>query len=142
MEMDWKTLDNLSIILGILSTFFAFMAAIFSGWQRYSASQEKKRLNQEVFICLNNIEKDKSIAIPFALRRREITRSEVLGLIGMLPMKRELKGSRYEISYLSTSMFREELSRVQDSISSDTLCIECTQSELEQFDMDKFNGSN
>ncbi len=142
MEIDWITLDRLSIGLGLLSTIFAAAAAMFSGWQGWSARREKKRLNNEIFIRLRNKKENKIIAIPFALRRRELTRSEVLGLIGMLPMKSELKRFRFAIGYLSTCAFREELSRVQDSCGEDTLAIDCTQSELDQFDMEKFNSEN
>jgi len=142
MDVDWQALDSLSIILGILSTVFAATAAVFSVWQRWSARKEGVRLNQEIFIRLSCSELVETIDIPFSLRRREITRSEILGLIGMLPMKAELKRFRYEIHYLSTSEFREELSRTQDSSGSDTLLIECNGEELGQFDMEKFNDDN
>jgi len=142
LEDSWATLDKYGIVLGILSAVFAFMAMIISGWQKYSSWREKTRKAQEVVLLLQSPGNDKKIQIPFALRRGEIIRSEILGLIGMLPMKTELKRFRYEIHYLSTNAFREEMSRLQDSTRETELKIICTEEELNQFDMEKFYNDN
>jgi hypothetical protein len=62
-----------------------------------------------------------------------VTRAEVLGLVGMLPMKE--KGARFSIKSLSLSdqRFSEELKRVQKSEGPEKFRVECTPEELEQF---------
>ena len=139
VQFNWSTLGNISTIIGILSAVFSFFAMFFSGWQRLTVYREKKRLNQEIFVHLRseNGGSDKDIRIPFTLRRGEINRSEILGLIGMIPMIPELKQPRYKIHYLSTEKFRKEISRVQDASGEGTLDIICTSEELAQFDKEK-----
>jgi hypothetical protein len=67
--------------------------------------------------------------LPIRLRRSEVTRSEVQGLIGMM----RADGQRYTLAHLATQTFGEALEAVKASPSADTLVIPCAPAEFEQF---------
>ncbi len=129
--LTWKAVENTSTIFGLLGSIFALFAWIQAGIISRNIKKEKERLNQEIKIVLQGDDDDHVISLPLALRRRELTRSELLGLLGMLPMKN--KGKRYEIRFLNTADFREAMSRVQDATEETVMTIPCTNKEIDQF---------
>lgn len=74
--------------------------------------------------------------LPLHLRARECARAEVLGRIGMLPMKEV--GKRFSITALSQGAFLEKLNAVQDGLTDEVVIIG-TESELGQFDWQKMS---
>ncbi len=69
------------------------------------------------------------------LRRAELTRAEILGRLGMIPMK--TKGSRFSLSYLNKPEFLAQINQIMDGSGDAVLTIPCTQEEFEQFDLTK-----
>ena len=61
---------------------------------------------------------------------------EILGWVGMLPMKVEEKGKRFEINYINSADFLDQLSQVQMGSGDVTFVIACTQEELDQFNVE------
>lgn len=65
--------------------------------------------------------------------RKHITRSEVLGILGVVQKNSK---ERYNIAYLSQTRFFDDLYEIQIG-KSDKLIMEITDEELEQFDITK-----
>jgi len=132
MSISWETLGNISTIVGLGGSCFALLAWLQAKIISRNVKREKDRLNQEIKIILKGEDERHIIKLPFTLRRREIVRSELLGLIGMLPMKNPKE--RFEIRFLSTPEFRQLLSEAQDGNGEAEMIIPCANSEIEQFD--------
>jgi len=133
----WIYIANISGIAGLLGSVFALLAWIQAIAISKNVQQEKMRLNQEIKIRLQGEDAGHVIDLPFALRRGELTRSELLGLIGMLPMIKEKERQRFEIHFFSTPQFRVEMSRMQDADQILEWSIPCTNEEIKQFDKEK-----
>lgn len=74
------------------------------------------------------------LKLPFGIRRGDFTRSEILGRVGMLPMKQ--KGCRFYLEYLNTSNFLEQINQVLANDDNSILIIPCNENEYAQFDID------
>jgi hypothetical protein len=112
------TLDKITII-------FSFLTMVMVGWNwiKNRKSEDKIQIyfqNQSgQIIWLENI----------SIIRKHVTRSEVLGILGVLQKNSK---ERYNIAYLSKTRFFNDLYGVQIG-ENDTLVIEVTDEELEQF---------
>ncbi len=120
-------------IIGILSALFALLAWLTSRKLRKEIAREKKRQNHKVKVVLRY--GADSLDLPVELRRLELTRAELLGRLGMLPMK--IKGSRFSLGYLSTREFLQQINRISESEGDTILIIPCDKDEFEQFDSSK-----
>lgn len=98
--------------------------------------QEQKRQEQEISVILQS--GAKSLKLPVELRRAEFTRSEILGRIGMIPMKNS--GQRFAIDYLNTPEFLRQINHILASDSNSILTIPCNEKEYDQFDLDRTNN--
>lgn len=72
------------------------------------------------------------IELSAKLRRAELTRSEILGRIRMLPLKK--KGG-FSIDYLATPDFLQQIDQIVEGSGAGILTIVCEKDELEQFDI-------
>lgn len=126
-----STLENISTITGLFGTVFALGAWGQALFISKNVKQEKKRLNQEIKIILQGEDDNHKIPLSFALRRKELTRQELLGLIGMLPTT--IEKQRFEIHFLHTEDFRHLLSSFQDGAEKTVMTIPCTNKEIDQF---------
>lgn len=123
--------DWIASISGILGFVFALFAWIQAWTLRRELEREKQRLAKTVNVVVNY--GAKKIELPVALRRGELTRAEVQGLLGVLPMKK--KGERYSIAYLNNEEFFHQLRQIGDGQSDSILTIPITDEELAQFDL-------
>jgi len=117
--------------VGIISAVIAAIAATLS-W--HQSKKDNKRKKQKIKIIIKIIGDKSQIELPIKISRGELSRGELLGWLGMLPMKKE--GSRFELLYLSDPKFFDELERVLSSDKKETMVIKCRKNELDQFDMD------
>lgn len=119
--------------IGIVGAFFAIAA----WWQarqiKKEMDAEKKRQQKTIRIVLSH--GDEKIELPVPLLRAELTRQEVLGRIGMIPMKKQ--NERYSIRYLNTVEFWEQLTQVMEGVGDSIFTIPLKGGELEQFDLKK-----
>lgn len=76
---------------------------------------------------------DKKIDLPIPLLRAELTRQEVLGRIGMIPMKDPK--ARFSIRYLNTVDFWEQLTQVMEGSGDGIVTIPLKENEIDQFDL-------
>lgn len=74
--------------------------------------------------------------LPLHLRREDLSRAEVLGRIGMLPMREP--GKRFSLKFLATGAFLIELEMLKGG-EGDVLSIPALEEEIDQFDLEKFS---
>ena len=127
--MDWVSF--MADLIGILSAFFALFAWRNTRKIRKETNLELERLNQKVYLRLSS--KKEYIDLPGGMRREELTRSEVLGWIGMLPMIEEKERERYKLAYTNTAQFFEQMNNIQSGKGDMTFEIPCDDEELAQF---------
>lgn len=120
-------------IIGVLSAVFALLAWFNTIRIRNDQKREQDRLSQKVRLTLKAKNTDDFIELPGEMRRAEVTRAEVLGWVGMLPMKE--KGKRFEIAYMNSADFLRQLSEVQTGNGDVIFVLQCTKEELHQFDV-------
>ncbi|MBF0585470.1 LapA family protein [Prosthecochloris sp. N3] len=120
-------------LIGIAGAFFALFAWLWSIWSMVRASKEKKRLRQRIPVVLKTRESLRSLELPVHFRRDELNRQELMGRIGMIPMKK--KGKRFEIRYTNQPDFLEAINRIKESSVLEPLVIPCSDEEIEQFDV-------
>jgi hypothetical protein len=130
--MEWISL--FADVIGILGAIFAFFAWIQARTVRKELERERARQNRTVTVVLQH-GADK-LPLPIELRRAELTRAEVLGRLGMIPMKQ--KGQRFALSYVGTAKFLEQINRIAANVGDEELIIPCTREEFEQFDLSHF----
>jgi len=123
-----ETIDSTISILDKITIVFATitMVTVLWNWFKNIKSNDKIVIyfqTQTTTVLLENI----------SIIRKHITRSEVLGILGVVQKNSK---ERYNIAYLSQTRFFDDLYEIQIG-KSDKLVIEITDEELEQF-----GGSN
>lgn len=126
--------------IGIIADILGIIAAVIAIWTLCNTYKilkenraEKERLNQKVKIILKDYDSNNSIQLQGKISKSEILRYEVLGRIGMLPMK--VPKTRYEIRYIHSNEFFDQLNDVKKSHDKDKIIIPCSKEELDQFDV-------
>lgn len=98
--------------------------------------QEQKRQEQKISVILQNGARNR-LELPVELRRAELTRSEILGRIGMIPLK--AKGQRFSLEYINTPDFLRQINQISANDGNSILTIPCNKNEYAQFDLDGNN---
>lgn len=91
--------------------------------------------NDDITVILKS-ESGKEIKCP-AIPRKDFSRAEVLGYIGMLS-----GAQRFEIASLKTPKFGENILKTSKSKGTQSFIVDCTDAEMEQFGAENENGSN
>lgn len=133
--MDWSNLGIAADIIGVLGAFLGVWTWINTRRIRQDERREQERLNERVKLVLKVKGSDRLVQLPGEMRRAEVTRAEVLGWVGMLPMKE--KGRRFEIAYMNSAAFLHQLNNVQTGNGDVTFVIDCEKGELDQFALEK-----
>ena len=125
-EWFWDILDKFGMATGFVSLLVSVSIRLYL-WRK------EKRDNDliQVRLVLNN--PDLIITLRNRIRRKNLTRAEVLGLLGMLPMKDG--GKRFALSGLSEQAFLVRLEDAQVNHTVNDVLVPCTQAELQQFDL-------
>ena len=129
--MEWIGL--VADIIGILGAIFALFAWLKARELQQELEREKMRQHKEVQVVLAH--GANKIELSVKLRRAELTRAEILGRIGMIPMKK--KEDRFSIAYLDTPDFLQQINQIIEGTDEGILTIACTKREFEQFDLSK-----
>jgi len=133
MELFSIVADFISII-GAIFALFAWLKARELQKQR---EQENQHQNRKIQVVLQY--GSEKIELPVQLRRAELTRSEILGRLGMIPLKKEGK-ERFSLKYLNTPEFFRQMNQIIEGRGEGVLTIACTADEFEQFDTTKSNN--
>jgi hypothetical protein len=135
MSLILDNLDFIANIIEVATLLFAILAWIQSSRLNRRVREERMKMNKEVKIKLVN--GDKSYIVPVPLKGSEVSRAEILGRLGMIPIKPEkainVKSPRFSISYLSTDAFMNRLNEIDEITSDTTVEISCTDEEFQQF---------
>jgi hypothetical protein len=136
-DMSWMSI--LADVIGIASAVFAIAAWINTLRIKNLQKHEIERLNQMIRLRLVNLAGKKATIIDLKgeMRREEMSRSEILGWIGMLPMIKAKERERYKIAYTSTEEFFTRMNQIQAGHGDMLFEIPCTEEELNQFDVEK-----
>lgn len=116
-----------------LSAGLCTVAVLFFILNRYSQlegdhSNEQK---QKVHVIVSH--GSEKIELPVKLRLSELSRAELLGRIGMMPLKQ--KRERFSIKHLGSPEFLEQINQAADADGHSTIVIPCTKEEFDQFDL-------
>lgn len=125
-ESFWDILDKIGIFAAVASIFVSLSI-------RFYLWRKEKQDNALIDIHLYCPEPEITIRLQGQIRRKNLTRAEVQGLLGILPMKD--KGKRYELQALNQKAFFDALEEAQVNTNIYELVIACTSQELEQFDL-------
>jgi hypothetical protein len=126
-----EAIGYIADILTIFTTIFALLAWTQSRRIHQELKRETARLNQKVTVKL--VYGGNEIELPVELQRSEFTRAELLGRLGMIPMKD--KGRRFSLAYLNKPDFLREVNRIRAADGPAVLIIPCDEGEFEQFDV-------
>jgi len=126
-----NSLSYFNTCLSILGTFFALRAWIKSRQVENFLISEKERLNKKIIVKLQYGSDE--IKLPVDLRREEFSRAEVLGRLGMIPMKETSK--RFSIDYLHHTDFFKQISLILEGNDDAILIIPCKEHEFNQFNI-------
>jgi hypothetical protein len=119
-------------IIGWIANFAGIIGSIYSASIWYSLKREEKFNEQRITIRLKTPKV--LIELPYAIERKYLTRSELQGLLGILPTK---EMARYKLSFLNTKAFSDNLKAAQDDKNTSSIEIVCYEEEVPQFDLDK-----
>ncbi|MCC6299414.1 MAG: hypothetical protein IT314_08950 [Anaerolineales bacterium] len=131
--MEFFTLGNIADVVGLLGAIIGAGTLVNTILIRRHEQHEQERLDEKVELILKEKSGKAIIKLPGQMRRGEVTRAEVLGWVGMLPMVKEKQGKRFDIAYTNSAEFLSQLSDVQTGNGNVTFEIECTAEELRQF---------
>jgi len=130
---DMQTFGFYADVIGIFGAAFALLAWVWALRNMWRAKKEKRRLGQRIPVVLKSRDSKRSLELPVHFRREELNRQELMGRIGMIPMKE--KGKRFEIRYTHEPDFLEAINRVKESSVVEPLVIVCSDKEIDQFDV-------
>lgn len=135
--MEW--LSPIADIIGVAGAFFAGFAWYKTRQLQRVWKREEERLDKKVKVILKG--PTEHIRLAFDLRRRETTRAEILGRIGMIPLLPLPDGkpkTRFEIDYTNTEEFLKRMYEIIDGKDDEEFIIICEPKEIEQFNLTKF----
>ncbi len=119
----WDIINKLATIIGLISV-------VIAAWKlRRETKRHWQKENEQIRVILRSPTRE--ITLPVELQRGGLTRAELLGLIGMLPMQE--KGKRFELCFLHTHEFSQRLAMVRNSDVDFEFVVQCSEEELEQF---------
>ena len=125
-------------ITGIIGMYFAILAFRESESIKKGITKEKERLNEDVSVTLVESNKNRRIKLPSKLRRQEVTRAELQGRLGVIPMESSgAQQPRYSIRYMNTKEYLEDIDKISEGSGESELTIICETDEIEQFDLTK-----
>lgn len=120
-------------VIGQVADLAGAVGGVFAAFGVLRLMAAERRLKERVEVVLKLQGDDgKSIILPLELLRRDVSRAELLGRLGMLPMRE--KGSRFAIRSFSSPAIIRELNAVVEGKSS-TIVIPVSTEEIEQFDL-------
>ena len=125
--------------ISVVSAIAAVAAWINTKRIQMNQKQELERLNQKIKLRLINHQTENFIALPGEMRREEISRAEILGWIGMLPMIQEKERERYKLRFTNDEEFFTRMNNIIAGSGNLIFDIPCSEDELDQFAVEKMN---
>ncbi len=120
-------------IIGILGAIFALFAWLQTCQLKKIQEREQARQNKHIQIVLQSSGSEK-IELPVDIRRAELTRSEILGRIGMVPRKSKYRAG-FSIEYLNSVEFYKQLTQVATGQGKGLITVPLSEDEFNQFNL-------
>ena len=132
--------DTIAVIGIPVATVKLFMAHKEYRENVKNQEKEEKRKNEEMQIVLQEKNGKRSIYLPNKIRRGELSRAEILGRLGMIPMlpdpeNPKIKHPRFEIRRNATQQFIHDIDVLHVASTGNLLTINCETNEVEQFNL-------
>ncbi len=129
-----SSLGIVADIIAIITAIAAVISAVQATRLRQQQVREQRQRDERIKIILTA--GNRQLELPWAIRRETLTRAEVGGLLGMLPIDPskaigEGKQPRYQIKYLSTRAFMEQIEEIAVGKRGGALLISCDESEID-----------
>lgn len=128
--MTWDFLDKFGIVIGLITGLVTVAIWI-------HLLRKESRDNKLISISLAVPELEFKATLPGKIRRKNLTRAELQGMLGMLPMK--TMGQRYQLDALNDGAFFDDLENAQIDRDIKEIEIVCKPQELEQFDAQRLS---
>lgn len=129
-----ELLGNISNILGLITFFFSIGAWFYSQRVDKRISAQLTKQEERIDIRLSDGQREIIVGQP---RRKWLSRSELNGLLGLLPMKKtpdgeEDKQPRYFFESIDWIKVSKKIEEAQDGDTSQFV-VQCSKQELDQF---------
>ena len=129
-------------VLALVSAVVSLAVTVVGFYQR---KKEEKRRSSKIYLqLLTNKER---VTIPSAIRREHLRRSEVLGILGGIPMKlepedkKQERQKRFSITSIGEAKFLADIDDAyRGDVNKTSLVINCSDKELMQFDRSKMKS--
>lgn len=123
---------SLETTLSWVANILQVAGAVFAALVWFNQRRTERTAGSIVSVLLTIEGEGKEFPLPLEIVRRDVSRAELLGRIGMLPMRQ--KGARFSLRALSSPAFMRAMNEVVAGRSA-TLRVPCTREELEQFEI-------
>jgi len=119
-------------VTGIFAAIFALFAWIQATLNHKYIKEAERLSNEKVSLVIRVRGGNDEIRLPSKIRRADLNRQEILGRIGMIPMKEPQV--RFALKYLNDSEFFDQLDKIHSGTDSVEIIVYCDDEELNQFD--------
>lgn len=127
-----QLLSLASDIVGIGGAIFSLFAWLKARQIQKEFEQERMRQDSKIEIYLQPAGDSPSIKLPVPLRRSQLTRAEVMGRIGMIPLNDGTQ-KRFSLRYTNSPLFIKQIEEIRAG-KNQGLYISCSPQEMQQFD--------
>jgi len=117
-------------IIGQLSNLSGAIGGVIAAVGVIKMLAVQKRQMEHIKVVLHIKGESKEIVLPLEMMRRDVSRAELLGRIGMLPMQQ--KGARFSLQSMASPEFMREINALVEGAKS-TLVIPASKDEIDQF---------
>lgn len=119
-------------IVGDVSNIFGTFGGLAAIALWFGQRRAKKLSEATVKVVLRIEGEGREIVLPLEIIRRDVSRAELLGRIGMIPMRKA--GARFALRNIGTPAVMREINRVSRG-ETNVLAIPASAEEVEQFDL-------
>lgn len=123
---NWDYLDKVGIAAALIAMTFSILVWL-------NQKRKEQRDNALIYIRLRCDEPSVIITMQGQIRRKDLTRAEIQGMLGTLPYKEP----RYKLDSFNKKSFFDQLEIAQINKAVDEVVIPCSKEELGQFDPEK-----
>lgn len=131
-------LANLFEILGFAILIITVISTLITLFNTRILRTEQREANKRITLVLEVKDNDSSASytLPGAIRRKDFSRAEIMGRLGMIPLEDESKRF-FTLGYVQKNpKFLKDIEEIYDLKEDAIMTIPCTQAEYDQF---KFN---
>lgn len=127
----YTLIARITDFIALFGALFAFMAWVNTRIIKIRATRELERQNKSIDIYLLDTHLGEKYKVNSHLRRAELTRAEVMGILGLIPTVNP--GRRYHLDYLHSDRFHIQINKALDAKDDYDFIIPCSHREIGQF---------